>query len=85
MPIARIIAGATIDLAHDEADLKRKVECPAMVLWGGSGFRGQNYDNLAIWRDHCSNVSGKPMPSGHFVAEEAPAETIVELRKFFAA
>ena len=24
-------AGATIDLAHDEADLKRKVECPAMV------------------------------------------------------
>jgi len=78
-------AGATIDLVHDEADRHRKVACPTLVLWGARGFRGQNYDPLAIWRDYASNVSGKGMPSGHHIVDEAPAETVAELRRFFAA
>jgi haloacetate dehalogenase len=78
-------AGATIDLAHDEADLGRKVGCPTLVLWGASGFRGQNYDPLAIWRAHAAEVSGKGLPSGHHNVDEAPAETLAELRRFLSA
>ncbi len=77
-------AGATIDLVHDEADRQRKVACPTLVLWGASGFRGQNYDPIAVWRDYASDVSGKGMPSGHHIVDEAPAETVAELRRFFA-
>jgi haloacetate dehalogenase len=40
------------------------------------------YDVLATWRERASNVSGKPLPGGHFLPEELPAETLAELRAF---
>ena len=77
-------AGATIDLVHDEADLQRKVQCPTLVLFGARGFRGQNYDPVAIWRDYATNVEGKGVPSGHHIVDEAPTETLAEMRRFLA-
>jgi haloacetate dehalogenase len=77
-------AGASIDLVHDEADLNRKIACPTLVLWGASGFRGQNYDPVAIWRDRASELTGKGLPGGHHFIEEVPAETVAELRQFFS-
>jgi haloacetate dehalogenase len=75
-------AGATIDLEHDEADIERKITCPVLVLWGEKGFLHRNYDTLAIWREHAVDVRGRSMPSGHFIPEEAPEETLTELRSF---
>lgn len=75
-------AAATIDLTHDEADLGRKIACPVLALWGGKGFLQKNYDVRAVWRERAVNVTGKALPCGHFLAEEAPEETLTELRSF---
>jgi haloacetate dehalogenase len=78
-------AGATVDFALDEADRgKRRVECPVLVLWGSRGKVAEVHDDvLAIWRDWAGDVRGRAIDCGHFLAEEAPAETLRELLDFF--
>lgn len=78
-------AAASIDLAHDEADLGRKIACPLLVLWGAKGFIARQYDVLAVWRERAEDVRGRALPCGHFLPEEAPEETYSELREFFGA
>lgn len=75
-------AAASIDLAHDEADLDRKLACPVLALWAEKGAMHRMYDVVAAWRERAGNVSGKPLPSGHFLPEEAPEETLAELKAF---
>ena len=77
-------AAATIDLEHDRADLDKKIACPLLLLWGARGLVGQMYDVLAVWRERATNVSGKALPCGHWVAEEVPNETLTELKAFLA-
>ena len=77
-------ASASIDLQHDEADLQQKVRCPLLVLWGANGFIVRKYDILAIWRKRADMVRGYGLPSGHFMAEEAPEETYNALQLFFS-
>ncbi len=79
-------AAATIDLDHDRASRAggRKVLCPLLVLWGEKGRIGQWYDPLAIWRGYAAaTVSGGPVPSGHYLAEEAPDEVVAAFEAFF--
>jgi haloacetate dehalogenase len=83
-------AGAGIDLEHDEVDFKagRKIECPVLLLWGATGGVGRNHNPgpAEIWKSYASNiVAAKTVPSGHYLSEEAPAETTAALREFFAA
>jgi haloacetate dehalogenase len=78
-------AGASIDLKHDQADLDHKIECPFMVLWGARGPMGRIYDVLSIWKERGRNVTGKAMPTGHNVQEEAPDAVLGELRSFLKA
>jgi haloacetate dehalogenase len=40
---------------------------------------------LAIWRDWASDVRGRPIGCGHYLAEEAPEGTYTELFNFFSA
>jgi haloacetate dehalogenase len=75
-------AAASIDLVHDEADMDRKIACPVLALWAEKGVMHRMYDVVAAWRERAVNVSGKPLPSGHFLPEEAPEETLAELRAF---
>ncbi len=75
-------AAAGIDLEHDRADLDRKLACPLLVLWGAKGVIERNYPVLDIWRERAGNVTGKALPCGHFLAEEAPKETLAELLRF---
>jgi len=75
-------AGATIDLEHDRADLHRKVECPTMVLWGERGLVGTAYDVLSVWKERCTNVTGRGMPTAHFIPEEAPDLTYETMVRF---
>ncbi len=82
-------AGAGIDLEHDETDFKagRKIECPVLLLWGATGGVGRNHNPgpAEIWQAYASNiVDAIAVPSGHYVMDEAPQETIEALRKFFA-
>lgn len=76
-------AAAAIDLAHDAADESRLVECPLLVLWGAEGFVGRSLDPLALWRRAAERVEGEALPGGHFLPEEAPAETLAAFRSFF--
>jgi haloacetate dehalogenase len=76
-------AAASIDLEHDEADIDRRIACPTLVLWGAAGLMERYYDVLATWRERGSDVRGGKLPCGHFLAEEAPEETLAELLSFF--
>jgi haloacetate dehalogenase len=78
-------AAASIDLEHDEADLACRVTCPVLVLWGARGFVGRRYDVLECWGRRAQQVSGTAVDSGHFLPEEAPAETLAALEEFLAA
>ncbi|MDQ3636766.1 MAG: alpha/beta hydrolase [Actinomycetota bacterium] len=78
-------AAATIDLTHDEADRDRKVECPLLALWGENGVVEKLYDPLDVWREYASDVRGRALPAGHFLAEEGPEETAEALIPFLEA
>jgi haloacetate dehalogenase len=78
-------AGASIDLEHDEADLKRKIACPLLVLWGERGNVGNLFDVMAIWRERASDVRGKGLPGGHNLQLDLPKETLAEIRPFLRA
>jgi haloacetate dehalogenase len=79
-------AAASIDLEHDRASREQglKVQCPLLALWGERGVIGKWYDPLAIWRGYCAaGVTGSAMPAGHYIAEEAPADTLAQFTRFF--
>jgi haloacetate dehalogenase len=73
-------AGATIDVAHDEADRKsgKRIACPLLVLWGG----GRKGDLLPVWRRWAVDVRGEGLDCGHFLQEELPQETASRLLAF---
>jgi haloacetate dehalogenase len=77
-------AGATYDLKADEADRAagRKIDCPTLALWGAAGIPGKTDGPLEIWREWCTDVRGKAIECGHFLAEEAPRETLSALFPF---
>ncbi|WP_298872514.1 alpha/beta hydrolase [uncultured Bradyrhizobium sp.] len=84
-------AAATLDRDHDAADRNagRKILCPVLTLWSGSGGLANWYDReggpLAIWREWSENVEGRAMAGGHFFPEEFPSRTAEELAGFFEA
>jgi len=75
-------AAAGIDLEHDRKDLKRKLRMPVQVLWGKQGVIKRMFKPLRDWREVATDVSGRAIPCGHFLPEEAPIEVLQELRKF---
>lgn len=77
-------AAASIDLVHDEADVAagRRVTCPVLVLWGEKGVVHRLFRPLEDWRTVADDVRGRGLPAGHYLAEEAPEETLRELLAF---
>lgn len=75
-------AAATIDLAHDRKDLKKKLRMPLLALWGKRGVIEALFDCLADWREVALDVRGRALQCGHFIPEEKPKELLAELRRF---
>ncbi len=75
-------AAASADLALDESDLGSRVQCPTLAIWGQHGKMHTLFDVLATWKEKAQNVSGKALPCGHFIPEEAPQELLAELAPF---
>ena len=75
-------AAASIDLAHDKADLDKKIQCPMMVLWSEKGPFHRMYNVLQTWKDRAVQAQGKSMPTGHFLPEQMPVELTQELQTF---
>jgi haloacetate dehalogenase len=75
-------AGASIDLKHDEADLRKKIAAPLLALWGEKSPMGRLYDVLAIWRERGAKVTGRGLPGGHNLQEDVPDQVLAEIRAF---
>lgn len=81
-------AAASIDLDHDRVDVnaKRAVECPLHALWGERGVVHKLFTPLADWQARTRlPVTGRAIPSGHYIAEEVPDMLNAEMQAFFAA
>lgn len=75
-------AGATADVAIDEADLgTRKIRQPLLAMWGDR--TGQRPSLVDAWREWAEDVRGMAVPCGHFLAEEAPGAVLAALLEFF--
>ena len=78
-------AAATIDLEHDRADAARRIDCRVHALWGERGVVHRLFTPLADWQAKCAHeVTGRALPAGHYLAEEAPGALAAELEGFFA-
>jgi len=79
-------AGASIDMELDENDLKagRRIACPVQALWGLKNGLERWYDVLDVWRAWADDVQGHGIDCGHYLAEEAPDETLAALEAFLA-
>lgn len=82
-------AGATLDPAQDEADIRagKRLACPTHLLWSSRYLNRPGAEApLDAWRRRfCPTITGSEVDCGHFVAEEAPAETLAALRSFLSA
>jgi haloacetate dehalogenase len=78
-------ASAGIDLDHDRADVAagRKLAQPLRVLWGEHGVVGKCFDVPALWRERAQDFTGRALPCGHYIAEEAPQLLLAEASEFF--
>lgn len=77
-------ASGGIDLEHDRADRGKKLAMPLQVLWGRRGVVGKQFDCLATWRKVARKVTGHAIDCGHFIPEEAPAETLDAISRFLS-
>jgi haloacetate dehalogenase len=76
-------AGLTADRAADDADAAagRRIGCPALFCWSTRDDLADLYgDPLAIWKRWADDVTGRPIDSGHHMAEENPAALTEALR-----
>jgi haloacetate dehalogenase len=64
----------------EDRDAGRRIRCPVLVHWGSE--EGAMSDSLQVWRRWADSVEGGPLPSGHFIPEEAPDQLLASLRSF---
>jgi haloacetate dehalogenase len=71
-----------IDRREDavDRDAGRRIGCPVLIHWGSE--EASLSDALEVWRRWADSVEGRPLPSGHFIPEEAPNELSASLRDF---
>jgi len=77
-------ASAGIDLEHDRADIAagHHLDLSLRVLWGAEGTVGRCFDPLKEWQQVATDVSGKALPAGHYLAEEVPELLLAEALDF---
>jgi haloacetate dehalogenase len=79
-------AAATIDLVHDRESRAagRRITAPLAVLWGAKGKVAAWYDVPAIWHAYADELRlAEAVPSGHYLAEEAPEAVLDAFARFF--
>jgi haloacetate dehalogenase len=61
----------------------RRIQCPVLVHWGAE--EGAMSDvPVRVWQRWADAVEGGPVPSGHFLPEEAPEAVAASLLDFLA-
>jgi haloacetate dehalogenase len=67
-------------LDAEDRDAGRRIGCPVLVHWGSE--ETTLADALEVWQRWADSVEGAPLPSGHFIPEEAPGELLGSLGEF---
>lgn len=83
--VADYRASAGIDVEHDTADREAgtRLGMPVTVLqqdWGTA----LGYDAVALWERWAADLDHRTVTSGHFMAEESPADVVKALRDLLA-
>jgi len=85
---AEVRVGGDFILFDIERFLKcvaRRIDCRTHVLWGERGVVHRLFTPLEDWQAKCAQeVTGRALPTGHYIAEEAPDLLAAELEGFFA-
>ena len=56
-----------------------------LLLWGSNGVVGAQTDPLEAWRPWLPRITGRAVPTGHFMVEERPDEVLAEIQEHLAA
>lgn len=77
-------AAASEDLEHDASDLAagRRLACPVLVLWSESEQKARSILPLEARSRWAANATGKGLPGGHLLPEDAPDEVLASLENF---
>jgi pimeloyl-ACP methyl ester carboxylesterase len=83
--VADYRASAGVDVEHDKDDRAagKRLAMPVAVLqqdWGAA----MGFDAAALWRAWAPDLHHSTVASGHFMAEEAPADVVKTLRTLLA-
>ncbi len=76
-------AAIAVDLAHDQADIGVKIQCPTLAFWGAIGVMAKLFDMEAEWRKRAASLEVASLPGGHFFVDQFAEETAARLLKFF--
>ncbi len=76
-------AAATIDIVHDNADGRRRLKMPVLVLWAKRGVIGKCFDPMELWRLRADDIRGEALDATHYMAEEIPADISNRMTVFF--
>ena len=82
---AEFRAAFHLDRAIDAEDREcgRRIRCPVLVHWGAAED-AMSDGPLRVWRRWAGAVEGGPLPSGHFLPEEAADAVAASLGRFLA-
>ncbi|SNZ05395.1 alpha/beta fold hydrolase [Cohaesibacter gelatinilyticus] len=77
-------AGWAIDQELDARDREegRKIKAPTLVISGPASKTSDSKAQQRLWEQWCENIDCQTVSAGHFVAEEAPSETLDLLLPF---
>jgi haloacetate dehalogenase len=56
---------------------------PLKVLWGEHGLVNKCFRPLDDWKEVAIEVTGKTVPSGHYIPEEIPEQLLAEVKGFY--
>jgi haloacetate dehalogenase len=78
-------ACATVGFEHDTADKDRKIDMPALILWGARGQSPQRArEFIEIWNGFASDIRvSEGLQCGHYIQEELPDVIFDRFTKFF--
>ncbi|MGV8919758.1 MAG: alpha/beta fold hydrolase [Pseudomonas sp.] len=80
----RATFGIDLDMDTADFDAGRRIDNPALILWGEKGGVGRNHNAAEVWSRYASNIQQTAtVPSGHYLQEECPEETYEVLQGFF--
>ncbi|MBT8413991.1 MAG: alpha/beta hydrolase [Boseongicola sp.] len=75
-------AALAVDVHHDEVDVGRKFDGPALVLYGSDGAMARIFDIPETWSAWLENMTAEAIPGGHFFPDQSPDATLAALRRF---